>query len=287
MAIDNFIPEVYAAGVLEALQTKLVYGNPSVIGNKYEGEIKNGGDTVKIRTLTDPTIGDYDRNVDMAAPETLSDAALKLVVDQEKYFNFQEDDLDALQADADLAAEAEERAGYALARVQDSFFASLYTDIDTDNFVGTDGAPKTDLGTAGKAFDYLTDVQVKLDDTDTPEEDRWVVVPSWFHQRLELDDRFTGFGTAANRAALQNGKVGEAAGFTVMKSNQVPRTTDTTGFKVIAGHKMGWSKAEQLIKTEAYRLERRFADGVKGLHVYGAKVIRPSNLAVIVANKPS
>lgn len=286
MAIDNFIPEVYAAGVLEALQTKLVYGNPAIIGNKYEGEIKNGGDSVKIRTLTDPTIDDYDRNTDMAAPETLSDAALKLVVDQEKSFNFQEDDLDALQADAELSAEAEERAGYALAKVADSHFASLYTDFDADNFVGTDASPKTDLGTAGQAYKYLTDLGVLLDESDTPEEDRWAIVPAWYHQQLELDTRFTGFGTAENRATLANGKIGMAAGFTIYKSNQTPKTTATTGFKVIAGHKMGWSKAEQLLKTEAYRLERRFADGVKGLHVYGAKVIRPSNLAVCVANRP-
>lgn len=285
MAIDNFIPEVYAAGVLEALQTKLVYGSPMVIGSKYEGEIKGGGSSVTIRTLTDPTIGNYSRNVDMAAPESLSDAALKLLVDQEKYFNFQEDDLDAMQADAELSAEAESRAGYALARVQDSFFASLYTDVDTGNFIGTDASPKTDLGTAGQAYKYLTDAQVVLDESETPDEDRWAIVPSWYHQQLELDNRFTGYGTLENRLALKNGVIGQAAGFTILKSNQVPKTNPTTAFKVIFGHKMGWSKAEQLLKTEAYRLESRFADGVKGLHVYGAKVIRPSNLGVIVANK--
>lgn len=286
MAIKNFIPKVYAAGVLSALQTKLVYGNPEVIGDKYEGEITNGGDTVKIRTLGDVTISDYDRNVDMAAPETLSDAALELKIDQEKSFNFQEDDLDALQADADLSREAEERAGYNLAKVQDSFFASLHTDVDTGNYVGTDASPKTDLGTAGQAYKYLTDLGVLLDESDTPEEDRWAIVPAWYHQQLELDTRFTGFGTTENRATLANGKIGMAAGFTIYKSNQVPYVTSTTKFKVLAGHKMAWSKAEQLLKVEAYRLEKRFADGVKGLHVYGAKVIRPSNLAVAVCNRP-
>lgn len=284
--IDNFIPKLYAAGVLSALQTKLVYGSPEVMNDKYEGEIQNGGDVVKIRTIGDVTITDYDRNVDLPAPETLSDAALELKIDQEKAFNFQEDDLDALQADADLSAEAEERAGYNLAKVQDSFFASLHTDIDTGNFVGTDASPKTDLGTAGQAYKYLTDLGVLLDESETPEEDRWAIVPPWYHQQLELDTRFTGFGTAENRATLANGKIGMAAGFTIYKSNQVPYVTSTTKFKVIAGHKMAWSKAEQLLKVEAYRLEKRFADGVKGLHVYGAKVIRPSNLAVCVANRP-
>lgn len=286
MAIDNFIPKVYAAGVLSAEQTALVYGNPEVMNDKYEGEITKGGDVVKIRTLGDVTISDYDRNVDMATPETLSDAALELKIDQEKSFNFQEDDLDALQADTDLSAEAEERAGYALAKTADSFYASLHTDIDTGNFVGTDGAPKTDLGTAGQAYKYLTDLAVLLDEAEVPEEDRWTVVPAWYHQQLELDTRFTGFGTAENRATLANGKIGMAAGFTIYKSNQVPFVTSTTKFKIIAGHKRAWSKAEQLLKTEAYRMEKRFADGVKGLHVYGAKVVRPSQLAVAVCNRP-
>lgn len=284
--IDNFIVKVFAAGILSALQTQLVYGNPEIINNKYEGEIANGGDTVKIRTLGDVTIDDYDRNTDMAAPETLSDAALELKIDQEKSFNFQEDDLDALQADADLSAEAEQRVAYGLRKEMDSFIASLHTDIDTGNFVGTDASPKTDLGTAGQAYKYLTDLGVLLDESDTPEEDRWAIVPPWYHQQLELDTRFTGFGTAENRATLANGKIGMAAGFTIYKSNQVPYVTSTTKFKVIGGHKMAWSKAEQLVKTEKYRLERRFADGVKGLHVYGAKVIRPSNLAVAVCNRP-
>ncbi len=284
--IDNFIPKVFAAGVLSALQTSLVYGNPEIINNKYEGEITGGGDTVKIRTIGDVTIGDYDRNTNMAAPETLSDAALELKIDQEKFFNFQEDDLDSLQADADLSAEAEERVAHNLRKTMDSFIASLHTDIDTGNFVGTDASPKTDLGTAGQAYKYLTDLGVLLDESETPEEDRFVVVPAWFHQQLELDTRFTGFGTLENRATLANGKIGMAAGFTIYKSNQVPYVTTTTKFKIIGGHKMAWSKAEQLLKTEKYRLEARFADGCKGLHVYGAKVIRPSNLAVAVCNRP-
>lgn len=81
--------------------------------------------------------------------------------------------------------------------------------------------------------------------------------------------------------------VGAAAGFTVYKSNKVPNTTSTTGARIIAGHPMAVSYAEQIVKIEPYRPEKRFSDAVKGLHVYGGKVTRPSNLAVLIANRPS
>ena len=82
--------------------------------------------------------------------------------------------------------------------------------------------------------------------------------------------------------AGDNGLIGRAAGFDVYRSTLVPNSSSTE-YKVIAGHRSAWSKAEQILETEAYRPEKRFADALKGLHVYGAKVVRPSNLAYLVA----
>ena len=79
--------------------------------------------------------------------------------------------------------------------------------------------------------------------------------------------------------------IGEAGGFTVLKSNNVPNTASAK-YKIIAGHSMAWSFAEQVNSVEPYRPELRFADAVKGLHLYGAKIVRPTALALLVANRP-
>lgn len=291
MSIRNFIPAVWAAGILRALDTLLVYGNPNIINTDYEGEISQAGDTVRITTLGDVTVQTYVPNQDMAAPEELTDAQLRLVVDQLKYFNFQIDDVDRRQALEGLRNEAERRAGYGLRKVMDSFIAGLYVEAATANFLGSDAAPITGFNvTAAKAYDQLVDLNTKLNTTDTPEDQRWAVVPPWYEGYLQKDQRFTGFGTQANRQQLENnttagdnGLIGRAAGFDVYRSNQVPNVAGVK-HKIIGGHRSAWSRAQQILETEAYRPERRFADAMKGLHVYGAKVVRPNNLAVLVAS---
>lgn len=291
MSITNFVPTVWAADILRALDTLLVYANPAIINTDYEGDIANAGDTVRITTLGDVTVKDYTKDADIDAPETLSDAALTLVVDQQKYFNFQVDDIDKRQALPGLREEAARRAAYGLRKAMDTFIASKYTSIDTGNFVGSDGTPVTGFNAdSKKAYNQLVALKTALDKTDTPEDGRFVVVPPWYEGYLQLDDRAISFGTAANRQQMQdgmmageNGLIGRAAGFDVYRSNQVPNTA-LAKYKIIAGHRSAWSRAQQILETEAYRPERRFADALKGLHVYGAKVVRPSNLACLVAS---
>src|SRR4051812_20408145 len=97
VSIANAIPQVWAAAILRALDTLLVYGSPTVINRDYEGEIADAGDTVNIVTVGDVTISNYVKDTDMAGPEALVDAALKLVIDQQKSFNFAVDNIDAAQ----------------------------------------------------------------------------------------------------------------------------------------------------------------------------------------------
>lgn len=291
MSIANFIPSVWAADILRALDTLLVYANPAIINSDYEGEIANYGDSVRINMLGDVTVKDYTRDTDMDAPEALTDAQLTLLIDQAKYFNFAVDDVDQRQANSDLRGEAARRAAYGLRKTMDSFVAGLYTDIDASNFIGTEGSPTTGFSsTSTKAYDTIVDLKTKLDGTDTPEDGRFCVVPPWYEGYLQKDARFTGYGTNGNRDQLlngtqagDNGLIGRAAGFDVYRSNQVPNTSSAK-YKIIAGHRSAWSRAAQILETEAYRPERRFADAIKGLNVYGAKVVRPSNLACLVAS---
>lgn len=291
MSIANFIPTVWAGQILRALDTLLVYANPAIINTDYEGEISAAGDSVRITTLGDVTVSDYTRDTDISAPQALTDAQLTLVIDQQKYFNFAVDDIDQRQANPGLREEAARRAAYGLRKAMDSFVAGLYTDIDTGNFVGTEGSPTTGFSATNTlAVDKLVALGVLLDVSDTPEDGRFAVIPPWFAAYVVKDPRFSSYGTAQNRAVIErglpagaNGVIGEAAGFTLYKSNQVPNTASAK-YKIIAGHRSAWSRAQQLLETEAYRPERRFADALKGLHVYGAKVVRPSNLACLVAS---
>ena len=297
MATENFIPSVWAGGILQALDTALVYANPMVINRDYEGDISAQGDTVRIEMLGDVTISNYSKNTDIASPEALTDAQLVLKIDQQKYFNFQVDDIDKAQQKPKSFGEATRRAAYGLRKTIDSFIASLYTDISATNVIGSDGSPITGTWTTTGtlAYDRLVDLGVLLDNTDTPDDARFVVVPPWFEAYLLKDNRFVSGATPEAIARLTNGRLdggtpgtvngycGRAAGFDVFKSNQVPNTA-ATKYKVVAGHNMAWSFAQQVMQTEAYRPEKRFGDALKGLAVYGAKVVRPANLAVLTGN---
>jgi hypothetical protein len=130
-----------------------------------------------------------------------------------------------------------------------------------------------------------------LDEADVPEQGRFVIVPPWYEGLMLKDDRFIKTGSSAAENRLANGIIGYAAGFIVLKSNNVPKVAAGQGvvenYKIIAGHNIAWSFAEQVNQVEAYRPEKRFADAVKGLHLYGCKVVRPEALAVLSAKRPA
>jgi hypothetical protein len=205
-----------------------------------------------------------------------------LSIDQGKYFNFAVDDVDKAQANANVMAEAMDRSGYGLRDKADQFIASHYTEVPAANLLGDDTTPV--VPTATTAYEKLVDLGVLLDEANVPPNGRFVIVPSWFHGLLLKDDRFVKAGTSKTDATLANGQVGEAAGFNVLKSNNTPNTSGTK-YKIIGGHKMAFSYAEQIVKVEAYRPQARFSDAVKGLHVYGGKLVRPYCWAVLTASK--
>ena len=282
MALENFIPKLWSARLLKNLDMALVYGQAMVINRDYEGEISQAGDTVKINSIGEVTIGDYTKNTDINAPEDLTDAQRQLLIDQQKYFNFQVDDIDKAQQNVNVMDEAMKRAAFGLGKVADSKIASLYVDVASGNLIGNDTTPI--IPTADTAYDNLVDLSVLLTESNVPEDGRWVIVPAWYHGLLLKDKRFVDHGTDKNVEVRTNGKVGRVSGMDVMTSNNVPNTAGTK-YKIIAGHKLAWTYADQVTKTEAYRPEKRFADAVKGLHVYGAKVVRPNCLAVLTANR--
>lgn len=282
MALD-FIPTVWAARLLTALDKALIYAQTNVCNRDYQGEIREAGNSVKVASIGDVSIGNYTKNADIADPTILTDTEQTMLIDQAKYFNFYVDSVDQAQQNVNVLDEAMRRAAWSLRDAADSFLAAMMaTAVPAGNTLGTTGDPI--VPTSTDAYEHLVDLGVLLDESNTPIEGRFVIVPAWFHGLLLKDDRFVSSGTFRGDNTLANGNVGEAAGFTILKSNNVPNTTGAK-FKLIAGHSIATSYAEQVVDVQTYKPEKRFGDAVKGLHIYGGKVLRPANLAMIIADK--
>lgn len=301
MSLNNFIPQLWADTLLSALRKNFVYGN--LFNDDYEGTISQVGDTVKINAIGDVTISSYTKDTDISAPQSLTDAQVMLTISQAKVFNFAVDDVDATQSKPGVMVEAMSRAAYQLGDVMDQYFAGFYTDASATNLLGTSSSWVTPaVGTSANAgngttvYDYLIALNQKLTESLTPRQGRWCVVPPWVTTMLTQDIRFTGFNTDAARLAIMSGKldasagtisdayIGRIQGMDIYESVNAPHLGGTVGVAgsqdvVIAGHRMGLTKAEGLTKTEAYRPEKRFADAVKGLCLYGAKTVRPQCVA--------
>lgn len=281
MSVDTFKPEVWSASLLMALRKALVYGR--LVNHDYEGEIAEVGDTVTINSVSRPTISTYRPNETEIRPEKLTTAQRKLIVDQAKYFAFEVDDVDARQVRGNLISAAMSESAYGLADVADQFVAGLYTGVQSANDLGTVAVV---AATPQDAYDdVLVPLKVVLDDARVPTEDRWVVIPPWMHGRLLRDDRFIrADATGHSEGAVLRGNVGQAAGFSVNLSPNTPNPTGDDNV-VMAGYRGAISMAGQINKVEAYRPQDSFSDAVKGLHLYGGKLVRPDGIAVATASQ--
>jgi N4-gp56 family major capsid protein len=277
-AVDAFIPEVWNASLLTRLEQDLVLAAPGAINRDYEGDIAQKGDTVHIGTLTDPTVSDYVKNVTVIDPQTLATTDQTLVIDQSKYFAFEVDDVDARQAAGDLLTKAAQRSAVKLQETADTYVGTIMT--ANAGKILTPAA----ITTSDQAFSILIRLKVALDRANVPQQGRWVAVSPEFYGLLLLDPRFNDAARSGSTDALRNGIVGSALGFTVKVSTNLPVGTAATAPAVssfiIAGHPMATTFADQIAKTEAFRPQSSFSDAVKGLHLYGAKVVRPEALAV-------
>lgn len=274
MAVNNFIPTIWSARILTALARNAVA--TAITNRDYEGEVRRAGDSVKITNFADPTIGDYTPHTDITI-EAVDDATQSLLIDQSKYFAFEVDDVEKAQSvdDGKVMNVATERGSYSLKNVLDQF---VLTTMVAGTAVANQIAEAT-ISTPSDAYDAMVAWGVKLDESDVPEEGRWATITPAFHGLLQKDSRFIATGDAAAAEARHNGRVGHAAGFVIHKSNNLPDGAGAgAGKAMLAGSTIATTVAEQIVSVEANRMEKRFADYVKGLHVYGAKVTRPTAL---------
>lgn len=276
MAITNFIPEVWSAAILEALRAKLVF--PSLCNRDYEGDIREAGDTVHITGYNDVTVHKYVRGQAITVDDVTDKEAAVLKIDQSDYFAFKVNDLDKTQAKADLTGKFTNSAAYNMMKNVETYISNLM-----DAAVSTP-AKTVAVGTPADAYLAVVEAGRKLDVQNVPDEGRWLVVSPDFYALLLQDSRFIE-GTEAGHNTLLNGVVGQVRGFTVVKSNNVPRKSASPDTQsILAGTNAAVTFAQQVSKVEAMRMQTDFADMVRGLDLYGAKVIRPECLTKITLN---
>ncbi len=278
MAITQFQPEIWSKLILANLRSSLVYGQDGIINRDYEGEISQAGDTVHITSFSDPAVRDYTKNTNISW-DLLTDATRALLIDQADYFAFTVDDIDKRQSLPGFIGKASQGAAYNLASAADAYLsAAMYAGVNgTANDIG---AVTADISNNDAYALVFVALRTTLTRANVPEQGRWVVVPPELYAALLQDSRFIDASASADGgAALRNGFVGRVAGFDVFEANTVP--TETVGvYSVIAGHPIATTYAEQIASTEALRLENQFGDGLRGLHLYGAKVVQPTALAL-------
>lgn len=280
MSINNFIPNLWSGQIQKKLRNELVFGG--MVNRRFEGELRRKGDTVTIFTVGETTIKDMvSRKTDGApreidAPEGIAITNVSLVVDQEKYFNVGIDDVDAIQRNADLFPEYIDSAVYGLKSAMDKHIADKMKK-DAGSQLGTVDSP-VELS-ADTIYNEILKLKVALDRANAPQIGRFLVMPPEAEGMLLADNRFIYVGTGGN--ALANGKLFKASGFDIAISNDL--TPDSSNvYQIIASNRESTAFVEQILHIEPYRVEKAFSDAVKGLAVYGAKVIKPEH--VVVAN---
>jgi len=278
MAISNMLPQIWSARILAKLEKNLVFAQPGVVNRDYEGDIRADGDRVFIHSFNDLTVASYVKNSTTISYENLTDTRVTLLIDQSKYFAFKVDDIDTAQMRPELIDAASERAAYQLAEESDSYVAGLYSGASTS---APDNTIETSQFTSTNVYQKFVDLSVLMDNVNLPQDQRFAVVPPWVKGLLLQNSSFL----AAKSEVVLNGEVGQIAGIRLLVSNNVKTTgTSPVVSHIMAGHPSGLAYAEQIVNVEGLRLEDSFADAVRGLHLYGAKVLDGARLFDLQAN---
>jgi hypothetical protein len=244
-------------------------------------EIKAFGDQVKINSVGDITVSDYNPNVTSITPQQLSAQQQTLSIDKAKYFAFYIDDVDNAQTKPKLMSEAMRKAAYGLGDASDQIIAAFHSDA------GVTWA-STEANVAG-SLNVLGMVARRMDEQNVPAVGRWLVIPPWFHAHLVLNSILETEGSIDANVKYNTGFVGRAFGFDIFMSNNLSTGPVAVAMShyAMAGTNRAISFAEQIVKMEAYRPESAFQDAVKGLHVYGTKVVDPSALVQVTISSSS
>ena len=292
----NFIPEIWSGKLIENFYDATVLA--AISNTDYEGEIKAHGDTVNIRTTPTITLRDYVKGQPIQV-EHPDKPKLQLVIDKGDYFACVEDDIDKVQSDIKLmdmwSKDASEQMKI---KIDTRVLTDMLPDIHASNkgntagaqsasfVLGTTGSPvtltKDGAGGTTSVVEYIVDLGTVLDEANAPESGRFLVIPAKMAgliKKSELKDAsLTGDGTTIAR----NGRLGMIDRFTLYVSHNL--AVSSGKYSLVAGHKMGLTFASQMTNMETLRSETTFGNIIRGLQVYGYKVVKPEALAQGVVN---
>ena len=289
-----FLPSVYSKKVLNFFRKSSVV--EAITNTDYSGEISAFGDSVKI--IKEPVISveAYTRNTDTTETR-LTDQETSLVVDSANAFKFIVDDIETNMSHVNFKEVASSSAAYALKDSYDAaVIATMFSGVSSsspDHVLGADnatdlgagvydGTGNIDLGVSGETdpLDLLARMARLLDEQNVPEEGRWFVASPDFYEVLgQASSKLLSVDFNAGQGSIRNGLVssGKLRGFDMYKSNNIASTSNAAG-KCLGGHISSTATAQTIVSTETLRDPTSFGDIVRGLHVYGAKVLRPEAL---------
>jgi len=291
----NFIPEIWASKLIVNFYDATVLA--AISNTDYEGEITGFGDKVNIRTTPELTIRDYQKGMQLQV-ERPDKPKLTLNIDQGDYFAAVEDDVDKIQADVNLLdAWARDASEKMKIKIDQKVLGSstLLTGISALNMGSAAGriSGNINLGVTGtpvqvtktNIIDYIVDMGTVLDEANTPESDRWLILPAWMAGMIKKSDVKDASLTGDSVTPVRNGRLGMIDRFTVYVSHNLNRVVDTGNqcFSVLAGHKMGLTFASQMTNMENLRAESTFGTIIRGLQVYGYQVVKPEALVKLYA----
>jgi hypothetical protein len=281
----NFIPEIWSGKLIENFYDATVLA--AISNTNYEGEIRRMGDTVNIRTTPEISIKTYVKGQTLSV-ENPDKPKIQLVIDKGEYFACIEDDVDKVQSDVNMmdtwSKDASERMKI---KIDQRVLTDILPDISALNKGATAGriTRNIDLGTTGtpvaitksNVLDYIVDMGTVLDEANAPEGDRFLIIPAKMAGMIKKSDLKDASLTGDSVSVLRNGRLGMIDRFTVYMSHNLSVTSGK--FSIISGHKMGFTFASQMTEMESLRAESTFGNVIRGLQVYGYKVVKPEALA--------
>ncbi len=271
MSVANFIPTIWSETLYEGLVGQCIAVKNC--NREFEGDIAGIGSEVKIVGIGDVSISSYTANTTIGDPDVLSDSVRTMAIDHARYFNFMIDDVNRVQASPRLMSAALRNAARGLANVADAEVYALHEDAGNELMVDA-AAESNMLDPFIKARNLLYKNNV-TDSTEVVFEVSPDVAARLFKDKLEA--------LSNNNELLENGCLGSIMGCKVYVSNNI--VTEEVGGKqrhyCLARTKRAIAFAQQLSKIEAYRPEGFFADAVKGLYLYGMKVVYPNEMVKI------
>lgn len=294
----KFIPQIWSG----KLQAKF-YANTvlsEITNNDWEGEIKDMGDKVEIRSIPTVTINNYTKGLALTS-QVPNTSVITLNIDQGKYFQVVVDDVDGVQSDLQLMDIFTTDASQQLKiNVDTAVLLGIKGACAVDNRSPSAGVVSTiDLGsTSGTkkaikilktdAIDHIVEFGQVLDEQNVPEEGRWLVIPPAFASRIKQSDLKDASISGDSVSPLRNGRLGMIDRFTIYVSNNLPTDSSSvageggdssvTGTVCYFGTRDAISFASQISKVESIRSTTTFGNLVRGLHVYGYKVTKPEAL---------